>query len=502
MPTGGLDLAAAIGGAIGVDAATVTAVAEAVGIGAGVGGLTGEITGGTKGLVRGLETGALTGFGGGVGSAALGGFGGAALGGAAGGALGSGVTGGNPLTGALEGGVGSGLSAAIGGNTSLFGTGTSGVGGATNSPVGGTGGGASTAAPSSVGLNGGDISAGTDISLNPDTFAAIDSPGATGGATGETGSQNPFSTANTGSGPTTSGSSTNVGQGTGTPSISSPSGTTPFSTAAGSANTGSSATDSLVNSFSAEQAASAPAIDSLSPQVIAADNAASPGGVGTLKQPSLISRLTGSQTPISQASAPVGAAIGGAAATPNTIATAFKDPSLSNITAAIGANGGPLLAGAGLVGDLALSGKKLPGQEELSKEAGSLAAQGQTLQQYLQTGTLPPGLQGALDSASNSAIATIKSRYASHGMSGSSAEQDAIAQVKESMAAQGSQMALQLLQTGVSESEGAAQLYQSIMNSALTQDANLGSAIGRFATSASGGTPQAGISINGKNVTI
>lgn len=506
MPTGGVDILVAAG----VDAATAATISGVIGtgltdaaIGAGVGGLTGEITGGGKGLTKGLEAGAITGLGVGVGGAALGGIGGSAIGGAVGGGLGSEVTGGNPLTGALEGGVGAGLSSAIGGTTNLFGTATPGTGAATGTAIGGTGGGAASAAPASVsGATGGDA---TFSSAPISSVTSSDLPPL---------STDAGSTANTGSGPTSSSSFSNVSQTVSTPTVSAPSGSTPFSTAAqglpdtpvGSSPSGSAfSPQAITNTTLGPSGNAASGISNgdivssgFNPQIFSGNPVSAPVGEG-ISGGDIVS-APGQNLPLEIAGGP--AATLGAGSTPNTIATAYNHPSFSNIASAIGANASPLLAGAGLLGDVALNKKALPGQKELSDEAGSLMKQGQSLQEYLQTGTLPPGLKGALDEATNQAVATIKSQYAAHGMSGSSAEQDAIAQAQERAQASGSQMALQLLQTGISESEGASQLYQSIMNSALSQDNELGSAIGRFATSAAGGTPQANVSIGGKNVTV
>lgn len=507
MPTGGVDILVAAG----VDAATAATISSVVGtglvdagIGAGIGGVVGGVENGGKGILKGAEAGGLTGLGGGVGGAALGGFGGAALGGAVGGGLGAEVTGGNPLTGALEGGAGAGISSALGGTTNLFGTtGTPITGGTANAPLTGSGG--TTAAPSGIGGvdTGGDVTAGLDSSTQaaaPIGQVSSNNLPALSGDTGGTGNTGLGSSPNASTGSSTS-TSANVNQTTGTPTIGgsdaslAPSTTSPNTGGSPvSANTGNGGIDNLVNNFSASQSAATPPTDALNQNVISDLNAATSGGVDrSLTQPGILADITGS--PIAQGGGtPIGAAASGVGgAQPNSIATAFNTPTGSNIMSAIGNNLGPLVAGGGVIADAAMNKQALPGQKEISNEAGQLAAQGQTLQSYLQTGTLPPGLKGALDSASESAIATIKSQYAAHGMSGSSAEQDAIANVQQTVASQGAQLALQLLSTGVSESEGASQLYQSIMNSALSEDQSLGQAIGRFATSFAGGVPAVNI---------
>jgi hypothetical protein len=93
-------------------------------------------------------------------------------------------------------------------------------------------------------------------------------------------------------------------------------------------------------------------------------------------------------------------------------------------------------------------------------------------------------VQGALNNAGAAAQAAIRSQYASRGMSGSSAEATDLANVQSTIAGQGAQIAQQLLQTGVSESNLSAQLYQSIMSANLQQDAQLGTALSTLAGAA------------------
>lgn len=360
---------------------------------------------------------------------------------------------------------------------------------------GGTGGGASTAAPASVsGGTSGDVTSQLTDAFNQ-------GQGTNYGAGGATGGGSPFTTAadtaNVGSGASKildTGSLDSFG--TGGDSAASPTSTN-YSTPSSSSNVAqtvgspnvSSGTKGLVDNFSAEQAANAPVTDSLSPKVIADSNAASPGGVDTtLNQQGFLAKNLGGSALVPQGSTPISQAVGGVnSGTTNSIAKAWEDPSTSNILSAIGNNAGPLASVGGLAATALMGNKKLPGEDQIRSEADKLATQGDALQNYLQTGTLPAGLQNALTQASKSAEAAIRSEYAAHGMSGSSAEQDALARVKENVSAQGSQMALQLLQTGIGESQGAAQLYQGILSSALQQDNNLGSAIGRFASSFAGG---------------
>ena len=81
------------------------------------------------------------------------------------------------------------------------------------------------------------------------------------------------------------------------------------------------------------------------------------------------------------------------------------------------------------------------------------------------------------------AKATIRSQHAAQGTSGSSAEMQELSNVDTTMTTQGANMAMQLFSTGLSEAGMSAQLYQLILQTALTQDQQLGSAVGRFASS-------------------
>jgi hypothetical protein len=117
----------------------------------------------------------------------------------------------------------------------------------------------------------------------------------------------------------------------------------------------------------------------------------------------------------------------------------------------------------------------------LEGQAAQLGAQGNQLQSYLTSGTLPPGVQAGLDSAHQSAEATIKSQYASRGMSGSSAEAQDIANLNATVVAQGAQIATGLLQQGVSESEFASGMYEQLMNTSIQQDKDLSASIANFA---------------------
>ena len=116
--------------------------------------------------------------------------------------------------------------------------------------------------------------------------------------------------------------------------------------------------------------------------------------------------------------------------------------------------------------------------------------QGQQLQGYYRSGTLPPGQAEALNTAAASRKAAIRSQYAAIGQTGSSAEAQDLANVDSTEAATRANLGLQLLQQGVSEQMSGinatgldAQLYQQLQNTALQQDQELGNAIGAFGAS-------------------
>jgi hypothetical protein len=129
-----------------------------------------------------------------------------------------------------------------------------------------------------------------------------------------------------------------------------------------------------------------------------------------------------------------------------------------------------------------LEGSKKPAFEsQLSAQAAQMQAQGGQLESYLTSGTLPPGVSAGLRSAHDSAAATIRSQYAQRGQTGSSAEAQDLANLAQTTVSQGAQIATNLLQQGVSESEFSAQLYQTLMETSVKQDAALSASIANFA---------------------
>ena len=145
-------------------------------------------------------------------------------------------------------------------------------------------------------------------------------------------------------------------------------------------------------------------------------------------------------------------------------------------------NPATLLAGGGLALDVLRGNQNPPGYNQILSQAEQTGKSGNQMQSYLASGQLPPGLQTSLDSARESAAATIRSSYASRGMSGSSAEAQDLQNLNNRIVSQGADMALQLFQQGLSETQISSQLYQIIMNEAIQQDQSLSQGIASMVT--------------------
>jgi len=142
----------------------------------------------------------------------------------------------------------------------------------------------------------------------------------------------------------------------------------------------------------------------------------------------------------------------------------------------------------------ALGLNKVPGSQNLQNLASNLGsgaaagqAQGQTLQSYLTSGGLPAGQQQEVTQATNDAINTIKSRYAGLGLSGSTAEADAISYAQANAAALAGQfqqqdyaLGQQTINTAIQEMGMQEGIYNTILQDQIAQDNLLGSAIGNF----------------------
>ena len=130
-------------------------------------------------------------------------------------------------------------------------------------------------------------------------------------------------------------------------------------------------------------------------------------------------------------------------------------------------------------------------QSNVENAATQLQAQGAQLEGYLTSGTLPPGMDAALQSAHNAAAAAIRSRYANMGMSGSSAEMNDLSNLAYTTVSQGANIASQLMQTGVNEQQFAAGLYQNLMRTSMAQDTAMSNSIAGFTNAMAGGYARA-----------
>jgi hypothetical protein len=222
--------------------------------------------------------------------------------------------------------------------------------------------------------------------------------------------------------------------------------------------------------------AAAPASVAASPTTTGALGSVDPSLIQSASAPSALTGSPSAATSLASTAAPTGLAAPTTAATAPTSALTG-----SGVLGALKTYGPLAMSGVGLLSS-ALEGTKTPKfQGAVSAEASQLATQGAQLQSYLTSGTLPPGVSAGLQSAHDAAAATIRSQYASRGQTGSSAEAQDLANLATTTVSQGAQIASNLLQQGVSESEFSAQLYQSLMQSSMQQDAALSQSIASFA---------------------
>ena len=383
----------------------------------------------------------------------------------------SALTGGDPLTGALTGGVGG----AIAPNLSDIGS-SLGVGGG----GGGTAGAAGATTPSPAAAPATTSSVATTPALPTTTGTAIAPSGAAGAGVGGpgagiTGSVAPASV------PVTSPDITLAGAGGGT-GVTSPASDVTLGGGLGPSPGG---FDTAATVLPAQGA-----------------SAAAPINLDTAGLQS---------TSVGAPSAPASGGVAGGAGSTTSIDKFLADPSVGSALKAVGANAGTLLSAGGLgysIAEQAALNKQLPSQQSViapltseaqatNATATSLANTGSTLSNYLTSGTLPPGVQSQIDQAAKDAQSSVRSYYASRGMSGSSAEAADLARVQQTATEQGVNIATQLLNTGISATQGAGnltslsgQLYQNILQNSIQNDQALSQMIGKLATAAAGNPAQ------------
>lgn len=232
-------------------------------------------------------------------------------------------------------------------------------------------------------------------------------------------------------------------------------------------------------------------------------NAAIPGGAGAAPA----------------AASPV-APIGGAGAGPTDLTSIMgtgTDPGLSFGGAGSNISGGgnfldkltPSALGRGMVNQITsnplttalglgglglgiMRGNQAPkGTAQLQGIAGPEAAAGLQNQQYLTTGTLPPGMQASVEQASRDAKAAIISNYASRGLptdpSKNSALAEELANVDQNAIKTTATLGQQLLQSGLNQTQLSEDVYKSLVGIDQTQQKQISDAIANFAKSLGGG---------------
>jgi len=144
----------------------------------------------------------------------------------------------------------------------------------------------------------------------------------------------------------------------------------------------------------------------------------------------------------------------------------------------------------GLIYNMLQGQKKLPEQNQLQGQANQLSAQGQQFMNYLQTGTLPAGLQAAVDRATQAAKAHIIANAARNGLSTDPTQNSALAQDLASADRNAliavAQEGEQLFQAGANEVQLSSQILEKLMQIDQQQTANMGKAIANFAGALSG----------------
>lgn len=160
---------------------------------------------------------------------------------------------------------------------------------------------------------------------------------------------------------------------------------------------------------------------------------------------------------------------------------------IDSIISKLGANPG-ILASAGLLGIEAMrQNKPLPEQATLNQIGAQQAQQGAQLSSYLSTGTLPPGANEAINLATASAKAQIRSTAAQLGLSGSTWESDRLGQIDQQAAAHGEQIATQLLAQGRDYTQLSEATFENLLKETLSQDQAFSQALSNFAIGLGGG---------------
>lgn len=423
----------------GASAVTLGGLASGVAGGALVGGAEGALTG--QGFLKGAEGGAITGgvgsFGPALGAATgLGTTAGDVLAGTAGGALGGLATGGNALTGAALGGAG-GLAAGLTSGTSLLGNN------------------AGSAAPA-AGPSASSLSAPSSVAATTPTDLTSVSGASDFSGSGVAPSSSDSGWSSGSNAPSAVSTANSLGVGGGGPS-------------------GGSFTPSLVDA-NANLAGSLPASSAASQLGVAPST-----GTGSAAPTDAIDPWGGTGTTDNSG-------FGSAAKSSGTFGKVGDF--LSNNSKLLGVG----VSGVGLLNNL-MSKSNVPGVNQISQQAAAAQQQGQVLQNYLATGTLPPAVQASVNAVTADGITAIKNKYAGMGISGSTGEVQDIARLQQQAVIQGATLADQMLQQGISESQLSGQLYNELVQYNVNQNKATGEAIGNMASALAGGGRSGSINI-------
>lgn len=179
-----------------------------------------------------------------------------------------------------------------------------------------------------------------------------------------------------------------------------------------------------------------------------------------------------------------GAGLGAAASGITGAASAAPSSSswFGDATSFLKNNASWLVPAAGM-GYAALSGNKTPpAQGQLQSNAKTLTKNATGLMAPLASGApLPVGAEMGIQENSTGQEAAIRSKFASMGLSGSSMEAQALAQVQQSANTQRFQQAQSLYNQGLSSIGAADTVTSNIMQTQLAQDNAMTSALAKFA---------------------
>lgn len=151
------------------------------------------------------------------------------------------------------------------------------------------------------------------------------------------------------------------------------------------------------------------------------------------------------------------------------------------------------IAGAGLGYNMLQGSKDSAERKALGTNAKMLGTQGKELMSYLQSGTLPPGLQMLMDKETAASRARVIQNAAQNGMPTDPSQNSALAQELNNIDQQAmiktAQLGQQLLTQGITEVGMADDLYAKLIGIDKAQAQSTGLAISNFAA-ALGGRPQ------------